>query len=289
MLRGLLIVAAWILATGANGAAAVRVVATIYPIADMVQQVGGGEVEVVTLLPAGASPHTFEPTPAQVRAVADAAVFVEVGAGLDAWAGKLKAAHAGPMTVITLTSGVSLREASPGEAAAGGDPHVWLDPILVRDHLVPAIATGLGQATPQHATAFAAGAAAFQTRLTELDADIRRALEPAGNRNYIAFHSAWRYFGERYGLHELAAIEAFPGKEASAQEIAAVVQKARAAHVHALLMEPQFTPRMAEQIAREIDARLVMVDPLGGPDVPDRAHYLDLMRYNLHAFAQALL
>ncbi len=289
MLRGLLFLAVWMLAVGANGsAAAVRVVATIYPVADMVQQVGGSAVEVVTLLPAGASPHTFEPTPAQVRAVADAAVFVEVGAGLDAWAGKLKAAHAGPLGVITLTSGLALLDAHRGESA-GGDPHVWLDPILVRDFLVPAIVTGLERAAPHDEPTFAAAAAAFQTRLTELDADIRRTLQPAANRDYIAFHSAWRYFGRRYDLHELAAVEAFPGKEASAQEIAAVVQKARAAQVRALLIEPQFTPRMAEQIAREIGARLVTVDPLGGPGVPGRAHYLDLMRYNLHAFAQALL
>ena len=287
-----LITAVWVLGTALihPAAAAVRVVATIFPVADMVRQVGRDAVDVVTLLPAGASPHTFEPTPAQIRVVADAAVFVEVGAGLDAWAAKLRAAHTGPMTVITLATGVPLLGATEGEGAShGGDPHVWLDPVLVRDHFVPAIANGLSQADPSHAAAFRAAAGEFGAALTQLDAEIRTTLAPATDRNYVGFHSAWQYFGRRYDLHEVAVVESFPGKEPSAQEIAAIVQRARAAHVRALLIEPQFSPRMAEQIAQEIGAQLVTVDELGGPDLPDRQHYLDLMRYDLRAFAKALL
>ena len=287
-----LITAVWVWGTALihPAAAAVRVVATIFPVADMVRQVGRDAVDVVTLLPAGTSPHTFEPTPAQIRMVADAAVFVEVGAGLDTWSAKLRSAHAGPMIVITLATGVPLLGATEGEGAShGGDPHVWPDPVLVRDHFVPAIANGLSQADPSHAAAFRAAAGEFGAALTQLDAEIRTTLAPAANRNYVAFHSAWRYFATRYDLHEVAVVESFPGKEPSAQEIAATVQRARAAHVRALLIEPQFSPRLAEQIAQEIGAQLVTVDPLGGPDLPDRQHYLDLMRYNLRAFAKALL
>jgi zinc transport system substrate-binding protein len=273
-----------------SAAAAVHVVATIFPVADMVRQVGKDAVDVATLLPAGASPHTFEPTPAQMRAVAEAAVFVEVGAGLDTWAGKLRAAHAGPMIVITLAAGVPLLGATEGKGAShGGDPHIWLDPVLVRDHLVPAIASGLSQADPSHAAAFRAAAGEFEAALTQLDAEIRTTLAPATERSYVAFHSAWRYFAKRYDLREVGVVESFPGKEPSAQEIAAIVTKARAAHVRVLLIEPQFSPRLAEQVAQEIGAQLVTVDPLGGPRLPDRQHYLDLMRYNLRAFAKALL
>jgi zinc transport system substrate-binding protein len=287
-----LIVALWLCGTTAihPAAAAVRVVATIFPVADMVRQVGRDAVEVTTLLSAGASPHTFEPTPAQVRAVAEAAVFVEVGAGLDAWAATLRAAHAGPMIVITLAAGVPLLGTTEEEGARhGGDPHIWLDPVLVRDHLVPAIASGLSRADAGHAAAFRAAAGAFEAALTQLDAEIRATLAPASSRNYVAFHSAWRYFAKRYDLHEVGTVESFPGKEPSAQEIAAIVEKARAARVRALLIEPQFSPRLAEQIAHEIGAQVVTVDPLGGPDVPNRQHYLDLMRCNLRAFAKALL
>ncbi|MFI5396344.1 MAG: metal ABC transporter substrate-binding protein [Candidatus Binatia bacterium] len=274
----------------APAAAAVRVVATIFPVADMVRQIGGELVDVATLLPAGASPHTFEPTPDQVRTVAEATVFVEIGAGLDTWAGKLKAARSGPMKVITLTAGLALLGAAPEHGEPhGGDPHVWLDPVLVRDHLVPAIARGLSQADPGHLAEFQRRATDFQAALTQLDADIRATLAPAVNRNYVAFHSAWRYFGQRYDLREVAVVESFPGKEASALEIARVVEKARAAHVRVVLIEPQFNPRMAEQIAHEIGAQVLLVDPLGAPLLSDRDHYIDLLRHNLQVFARALL
>src|SRR5512140_3951769 len=119
------------LAWSARAEAVVRVVATIFPIADLVRQIGGDAVDVITLLPPGASPHTFEPTPAQMREVAGARLFVRVGAGLDTWTEKLLAARSPGLTVLTLTDGVpllSLTDAhSDGTPAGGGDPHIWLD------------------------------------------------------------------------------------------------------------------------------------------------------------------
>jgi len=271
------------------GEASLKVVATIFPLADMVRQIGGEDVEVATLLPPGASPHTFEPTPAQIRDVANARIFVEVGAGLDTWAAKLRAAQTGTMTVVTVTAGVPLLNAvEHGGNAAGGDPHVWLDPILVRDHMVPTILSALSRAAPGQAASLERRAMEFSTALTRLDDEIRNTLAAATHRRYIAFHPAWRYFGQRYDLEEIATVETFPGKEPSAREIAAVVERARAAGSRVLLIEPQFNPRVAEQIAREFGGGTLVVDPLGGPSTPGRTHYVDLMRYNSRVFSQAL-
>jgi len=278
----------WVVATPVPSDATVHVVATIFPLTDMVRQIGLEHVEVATLLPPGANPHTFEPTPAQMREVAAARVIVCIGAGLDTWATKLLAARSGPVTVVTVTDGLTLLGGGHGHEAHGGDPHVWVDPVLVRDHAVPAIAAALSQIDPEHHAAFDRAAKTFQSALTQLDTDIRVALAPLPNRDYIAFHSAWRYFGARYDLHEVAVVEAFPGKEPSAREIAAIVASARAARVRALLIEPQFNPRMAQQIAGEFGGRTVLVDAIGGPDVAGRNHYIDLMRYNARAFLEAL-
>jgi zinc transport system substrate-binding protein len=265
--------------------AAVHVVATIYPVADIVRQVGQEQVEVVTLLPPGASPHTFEPTPAQIRAVADARIFVCVGAGLDSWTTKLLAARHAAVTVVTLTDGLSLIGAAAGH---GGDPHVWLDPVLVKDHMVPAIVNALSREDPHGRAGYERAAAQFGDGLAQLDADIQRTFAPLASRSYIAFHSAWRYFGQRYGLQEIGVVEAFPGKEPSAHEIAAVVQRARAAQVRVVLIEPQSSPRAAEQIARDIGGRTLLVDDIGGPAVAERSTYIDLLRYDARAFAEAL-
>jgi len=281
-----------LLSHAAPAEAALRVVATIFPLTDIVRQIGRDAVEVVTLLPPGASPHTFEPTPAQMRDVAGARVFVRVGAGLDGWTAKLLAAASADLMVVTATDGIPLLGAGAGEAhgdaAASGDPHVWLDPLLVRDHLVPAIAAALGAAAPAQRAAFDAAAGECRDALTQLDAQIREALAPLPQRGYIAFHAAWRYFGRRYDLREVAVVEGFPGKEPSAREVAAVVDRARAVGVHAVLVEPQFNPRVAEQIAREFGGTARVVDPLGGPGIAGREHYSDLMRYNAQAFAEAL-
>ena len=219
-------------------------------------------------------------------------MFVRVGAGLDTWTEKLLAARNLTLTVLTLTDGVPLLSLT-GEHAEepgghGGDPHVWLDPVLVRDQLVPAISTALTQAAPEQHERFETGAAALREALTRLDADIRAALAPLSNRNFIGFHAAWRYFGDRYGLHQVAVVEAFPGKEPSAREIAAVVDKARAMQVRVILIEPQMNPRVAEQIARDCGAQTRVVDELGAPNLPGRNHYIDLMRYNVQVFAEAL-
>lgn len=278
----------WIVMGAAHADAKVKVIATIFPLSDIVHQIGAQHVEVATLLPPGANPHTFEPTPAQIREVAGARVIVCIGAGLDTWATKLLAARSEPVIVVTVTDGLQLLGGEHAHDARGGDPHVWVDPILMRDHAVPAIAAALSQVDPEDATAFTAGARAFQAALTQLNEDIRTALTPLPHRDYIAFHSAWRYFGERYDLHEVGVVEAFPGKEPSAREIAAVVERARATHVRALLIEPQFNPRMAQQIAAEFGGRTLLVDALGGPDVAGRNHYIALMRYNVRAFVEAL-
>jgi len=262
----------------APASARLAVVATIFPIADIARQVGGDAVDVVTLLPAGASPHTFEPSPAQIRDVAQARVFIRIGAGLDDWAAKLLAAATGA-TVVTLSDGVPL---------LNGDPHIWLDPVLMRDHAVPMIVRALSEADPGHHAAFEGAAAEFQSALTGLDAEIRHTLAPVANKHYVAFHSAWRYFGRRYGLHEAAVIEPFPGKEPSAREIAAVVEAARGAHVHAILIEPQLNPQVAQQAAREFGGEALAVDPIGGSDIPERNSYINLMRYDLHMLVKAL-
>jgi zinc transport system substrate-binding protein len=288
-------VCVWTLLGAVRAEAALRVVATIYPVADIIRQIGDSSVDVVTLLPPGASPHTFEPTPAQMRDVAEARVLVRVGAGLDDWTAKLLAARNPALTVVTLTDGIRLRaltDTLAGEPVAagghGGDPHVWLDPILVRDQLVPVISRALGDAAPERRQAFATGSDELRAALTRLDADIRGILAPVQNRTFIGFHSAWRYFGERYDLQQVAVVEAFPGKEPSARDIAAVVERARAAHVRAIFIEPQMPPRVAEQIARDCGARTQVVDELGAPNLPERGHYLDLMRYNARMFAEAL-
>lgn len=294
------------------------VVATIFPLADVTQNIGGDRVEVITLLPGGASPHTFEPTPRQMQQVSGADVVIQVGAGLDDWADKLTEAVGSGAIIVKVTEGMQLRPIAhrcahehkdvcshdqehqcdhshpaedrdePDHTTAYGDPHVWLDPVLVRDEIAPRIAAALAAAAPADADYFAANLESFQGVLTALDEEIARRVERLANRHFVAYHSAWSYFADRYGLVEVATVQEAPGKEPSPSWIATVVELARAHGAGAIFAEPQFSTQAAQVIADEYGGRVLILDPLGDESIPGRDSYVALMRYNITEMEKGL-
>jgi ABC-type Zn uptake system ZnuABC Zn-binding protein ZnuA len=246
----------------------------------IVRELAGDPIAVSALVPPGASPHTFDPRPGDVARLAQAALVVAVGGELDDWVRPLLGASSRPLEVLTLLD-------LPGLAPRDGDPHVWLDPIRVRDVLAPAIAEQLAALDPAGAADVAGRLSDFQARLTRLDAELRDVL--AGPRRaYVAFHSAWRYFGARYGLEEVGVVEEAPGEEPTPRALADLAAAARRAGVRAILVEPQLDPRVARTLAAEFGATTVLVDPNGDPQDPERARYEPLLRWNARAFARAL-
>jgi zinc transport system substrate-binding protein len=283
-------------ATAAPPPTPARVVVTIQPIAMLMRELAGGRLAVASLVPPGASTHTFEAQPSDVAAVESARLFIEVGAGLDTWAAKLQSAAANRPERLVLIElpGLDPLPADPHEhdpdasgAPARFDPHVWLDPIRVRDVVAPALAAALTRLDPAGRAEYEAALAALRARLDELDAEIRLTLAGHGTK-FVAFHGAWRYFAARYGLEEVGVVEEAPGEEPAPRDIADLVRKARAARVPAILTEPQLSPRIAATIAAELGAGTVTVDEQGDPRDPERADYAALMRWNAHAFARAL-
>jgi zinc transport system substrate-binding protein len=284
-----------VLAISASAFAArepIKTVATIFPLADIVRQIGGNRVKVTTLLSAGMSEHTFEPTTAQIRQVAVAALYVRVGAGMDTWGDKLLAAAKRPPVMVTATAGIPLLSVAEQELAAamkadahqhhdGDDPHVWLDPILVRDYVVPGITTALVAISPADARYFKANSKQFVAALTRFDQEMRPRIKALSRHDFIALHGAWHYLAKRYGLRQLAAVEPFPGKEPSARYIAALVSLARKDGVTTIFAEPQLSAKAAQVIAAELKGKVLLLDPVGGETVPGRNSYLALMRYNL--------
>jgi ABC-type Zn uptake system ZnuABC Zn-binding protein ZnuA len=288
-------------------AAPLKVTASIRPVALLVAAVGGDRVTVHTLLPPGASPHGYEPTPSQVRDLAGADLLVVVGAGLDLWAERLHRAVGKGVPELELAghtrllpspvehhheggedhdeAGHNAEEGHPHDA--GGDPHVWLDPVRVRDDLVPAIVQALSAAAPSQGAEFARRGTAFRDRLTALDAELTEGLKPVAGRAFVAFHASFTYFAARYGLRQVAVVEPLPGREPSARWMRQVIEAGRESGARAVLTEPQFNPRIARTIAGQFGARVVTVDPLGGPDVAGDG-YAGLMRFNLAAFRKAL-
>lgn len=272
------------------------VVATIEPLGMLLRELGGSRVDVTVLVPPGASPHIFEPQPSDVARLAGARLLLEVGGDFDAWVARLSnaaASRAPAFTVLTLAGLEPITDdggdpRSPRAAAdVSPDPHVWLDPLRVRDIIAPALSSRLAELDPSGSSVYASRLETFRARLTELDREIR--VELAGSkRSYVAFHPAWRYFGARYELEEIGVVERSAGEGPTPGELASLVTAAKRAQVPAILIEPQLDPRVARTLAREFGATVVLVDPNGDPADPERARYHDLMLWNARAFTRAL-
>ena len=262
----------------------ILVAASITPLADFARQIGGDHVEVITLVPSGASPHTYELTPSQVEQVAKARLLVLNGIGLEYWADKLIQSADNPNLIVVDTSqGVEVLAETAGEP--GGNPHIWLDPenaIVQVGHIRDALI----RADPTHADDYRASAERYIAELQALDQEIADEVATWSNRQFIAFHPAWVYFARRYGLVQAAVIEESPGREPSPADVARIVETARRIGAKAIFAEPQFSPKAAQTIAEESGAHVLFLDPLGS-SLDDRS-YLNLMRYNVAQMAKSL-
>jgi zinc transport system substrate-binding protein len=262
-----------------------RVIASIFPLGDLAARIGGGDVAVEVLVPPRADPSTFEPSPRKLQTLGSASAFVLVGGGMDEWMVGVPAS-VGEIATVRLNEGVTLRAGGHGEGT--GDPHTWLDPVLVRDRWLPRIVDALAAARPDARAPIEARGAALGDSLTALDAWIDGRLAPVRGRAFVATHSAWQYFAHRYGVRELGAIYESPGREPSARELADLLGRARAAGVRVVFTEPQLGETGARAFAEQLGAAVELLDPLGGPGLEGRDGYFAMMRFNTEALARAL-
>jgi zinc transport system substrate-binding protein len=268
--------------------AGIEVVATIFPLADMVRQLGGEKVIVTALLPAGASPHTFEPTTEQAKNISRAQLLCHIGGRLDDWAAEMASARSHSLIILNLAEAALQRGWRPQpEADEAFNPHLWLDPLTVRDYLCPALVEAMSEADPHNADYYRSNLAAYQKELTALDSEIRSSLDPLPEKSFVSVHAAWQYFAARYGLDQAAVITDFPGQEPSAAWIAGLVDLCRSHGVRVVAAEPQLSKSVAEMIAREIGGKVILLDPLGREGLPKRDSYLNLMRYNMAVLKDA--
>jgi len=151
--------------------------------------------------------------------------------------------------------------------------------------VVVCVARAFAEADPEGESVYAANAARYVNELARLDAEYRRALGRIEGKRVVAFHNSFAYLARRYGIEVVGLVEKSPGKGPDARHVRELIDRIRALGVKVVLAEPQLSPKVAETIARDSGARVVLVDPVGDPADPERATYLALMRSNLRALA----
>ena len=285
--------------TSAQPGAAMRlkVIATTSIVGDVVYQVGGDKIDLEILLPLGADPHGFEPSPRDIAKIADADLVFANGAGLEEFLQPLIQNAGGDARLFEVSEGVELLEGHAGEEHQDEeehayDPHVWMDPnnVIAWTHNIE---KALSENDPQNAAFYAENGTSYREQLQQLDAWVREqvALVPPNQRELVVDHLAYTYFARQYGFQQAAAIiSSFSTlAEPSAQELAQLEQTIQDLEVGAIFVGNSVNPALAERIAADTGTRLVRLysgslsEPGGEADT-----YLKYVQYNVRAIVTAL-
>ena len=275
-----------------------RVVTTVSPITNIVENIGGLRIRLEGVVPEGVNSHTFEATPSMAKLMAEADIIIINGLFLEqptlALAQSNKKAETG---ILFLGDQAISREDwefdfTFPESAGHPNPHLWPDPILALRY-AELVHTELAALDPANTGYYGENLERFRGRIVEMDQAIRTAVAtiPAPNRKLLTYHDSWAYFAKRYDLEIIGAIQPSNFSQPSVKEVARLIDQVRALGLPAVFGSEVFASDVLEAIAKETDARFI--DELADDDLPgkpgDPDHsYLGLMRRNIQVMIPAL-
>ena len=286
-------------AAGAASPGKVRVIATVFPLAEFARAIGGSRAEIRLLLPPGADVHTWQPRVSDIRGLEAADLLLFIGRGLEPWLGSLLGgADTSRLVRFEAASGLDLLpSAADGEEHAARhdhgafDPHIWLD-FQTDQGIADGIAAALAKLDPAGAPEFLRAAEALKSRLKALDAAYEVGLKPCRGRDFIlGGHAAFAYLARRYGLRQVAVYGASPDAAPTPKETAAIIARASEERITTIFYEPGVGDKMARLIAAEIGARVRILYP-GHNLTPEQAAagetFFRLMEANLESLKNGL-
>jgi manganese/iron transport system substrate-binding protein len=266
-----------------GGTASVKVVVSLDLFADFARQVGGDTVNVSSLIPAGADPHTYEPTPSRVADLAKADLVIVNGLGLEAAVQDVIDQNTpSSAPIVELSEGLSVITTDHDS-----NPHLWLD-VQNAVAYVERIRDALVEVDPAGAETYRANADSYLAELQTLDQEVAAAIDsiPPDRRKLVTFHDAFPYLARRYGLEVVAVVVASPGKEPSAKDVADLVDTIAAEDVPAVFKEPQFNARVLELAAG--DAGVEVCTLYSGTLDKKVDTYVKLMRFDASELVRCL-
>ncbi|WP_205717899.1 metal ABC transporter substrate-binding protein [Actinomadura soli] len=281
--------------TGGSGAMKLKVVATTTQVADFARNIGGDKVTVTQILKPNVDPHDYEPSPADIQAIADADLVVQGGVGLEKWLDQTIKSAGFDGTVVDTSKGVAIRKGGE-EEEADGDPHIWHNPgnaeIMSRH-----IAAAFEAEDPADKAAYAANLKTYTGKLRQLDTWIAGQINslPAGGRKLVTNHDAFGYYIDRYRLTFVGSI--IPSFDTSAElsgkQLNSLVAKIKSTGVQAVFSESSLPPKTAETIGREAGVKVVagedsLYGDTLGPAGSAGATYLEMERHNTTTIVTAL-
>jgi ABC-type Zn uptake system ZnuABC Zn-binding protein ZnuA len=283
-----------------SGSGPVRVATSISPFADMLRQVGGERVTVISLIPPGADAHTYQPGPKDVKRLGDVRAILLNGSGLEeSLSGIIENNTPANAKVVELSQGltpIDFEEEVVGPAPKAGDeheeeegpnPHFWLDVQNAKVYVTKMRDT-LSEVDPEGRAVYAANAERYLKELDETDAYIKQQIAtiPPTQRKLVTFHDAFPYFAKAYGLELAGFVVRAPGREPSAREIKELGDAIKSEGVKTVFKEPQLNAKLLERAAKDAGVKVdVLYSDALTKEIPG---YVQMMRTNADKIAQGL-
>lgn len=253
--------------------AKMQVCVSILPQAFFVQKIAGDLVDVEVLVKPGASPATYTPKPSQLKLISEAQLYFTIGVAFEKnWISRFSSINSDMklidttqgITKITMQSGIEeehhhAHDGHDHHQHEGLDPHIWLDPMLVKSQ-VKIIAETLSHTDPKNSAHYLHNAQKFTKELIQIDSNIKENLKNIKQKEFIVFHPAFGYFANAYGLKQVA-IEK-EGKEPSVKYIKRIIDFAKKHNIKTVFVAPQFSQKSATQIAKQIGGSVKSINPL---------------------------
>lgn len=277
-------------------ASKLNVAVTLQPYAKIVEEIGGDRVSVISMIPPNADPHSYEPKPGVLKTFSKADLYLSDSSGLDqVWLPRFLSVNK-KIEMVYISSGVSWMQESEDhhhdhhhhgedhhenkhkhEENASLDPHLWTSPKQVIK-LAENVLSALIKKDAASKSYYESRYQLFIEKWTSIDQFIEKTVSqiPEKRRIFIVFHPSYGYLARDYDLIQRA-IEV-EGKEPKPQDLKALILEAQKNDIRAIFVQPQFSKRSAESIAKQLNAVVVSTDPLA----------YDIEK-NLRNFIQALL
>ena len=260
----------------------IQIAASFYPEAFLAEQIGGDFVSVYSIIPFGVEPHDFEPSPSDISHITNSKLFLYHGADLDLWASRIAAELD--------TNKIAVLKASDSVELKSGDPHFWLDPVLMRK-IADSVLEKLISVDPVNRSSYEKNAEALHAKLSALNDDFINGLKDCRVRDVATSHNAFSYMARAYSFTPLSISGISPNVEPSVKDMQNLISILKTKNIHYVTFETLSSARISQTIADEVGAQSLVLNPIEGLTTAENNNgedYISLMNKNLQTLRTAM-
>ncbi|HYF82660.1 MAG TPA: metal ABC transporter substrate-binding protein [Clostridia bacterium] len=278
-----------------------KIYASFYPMYFLASEIAGDKAEVISMVPAGAEPHDWEPSPRMVIELSKADMLIYNGVGMEPWIDKiLPNINSGKTKIVDASVGIELlksekheeEEVQNGEDHEHGiyDPHIWVSPKRAMQQ-AQTICQAIVEIDPENSEYYRKNMAELDSKLAKLDKDISDASKSFKSNVIVVSHEAFGYFAKDYRLEQIAITGINPQAEISSSKMIELTRVCKEKNVEYIFFEKLTSPKLSETLAGEVGAGTLVLNDAAGlneEDIKSGKDYITVMYENLENLKKAL-